>query len=372
MAKVRIRYYVVRQGRGYWQPTAAMKRQGFAARTLGQDGPEAWAAAEAMNAAWDRHRSGAGETKLITPGSLADVFRRYRGMDAWSRKKVRTREEWEDVWGVLEPVLGDVPVTEIDAELCDAFYQRLRALYSLHRRHRIFKVFRALMNVAIALQLITENPTLIVANEAPKGRSEIWSEGEQRRLAARAWKRGYRGLAVAIRIAYDSQLQPVDVRSLKLAQRRTDGAGTYFDTARAKTEKRAFATLSKATERMLDVYLERLDMTLHPDAPLIRTRTGAAYTTKDLLAKDFRTIRRELFPGDTRRLQDMRRTGNVEAAVGGAAPAHLSAKSGNTIGRSNALFETYTPVQLAAVREADAARAIGRARLKGNKPGGTV
>ena len=93
MAKVRIRYYVVRQGRGYWQPTAAMKRQGFAARTLGQDGPEAWAAAEAMNAAWDRHRSGAGETKLITPGSLADVFRRYRGMDAWSRKKVRTREE---------------------------------------------------------------------------------------------------------------------------------------------------------------------------------------------------------------------------------------------------------------------------------------
>ena len=46
-----------------------------------------------------------------------------------------------------------------------------------------------------------------------------------------------------------------------------------------------------------------------------------------------------------------------------AKPQDLSAKAGNTIGQSNALFETYTPVQLAAVRQADEARKKGRKKL---------
>ena len=57
-------------------------------------------------------------------------------------------------------------------------------------------------------------------------------------------------------------------------------------------------------------------------------------------------------------MQDMRRTGNVEAAVGGAHPQDLSAitgngMAGNTIAVSNAICETCTPVQPEAVRRAD-------------------
>ena len=60
----------------------------------------------------------------------------------------------------------------------------------------------------------------------------------------------------------------------------------------------------------------------------------------------------------------MANAARIEAAVGGAKPQDLSAKGGNTIGHSNALFETYTPVQLAAVRQADEARKKGREKLK--------
>jgi hypothetical protein len=63
----------------------------------------------------------------------------------------------------------------------------------------------------------------------------------------------------------------------------------------------------------------------------------------------------------------MSRTGNVEAAVGGAQPQDLSAKAGNTISVSNALFKTYAPVQLKAVRRADKARKRGRKALNKNK-----
>jgi hypothetical protein len=83
----------------------------------------------------------------------------------------------------------------------------------------------------------------------------------------------------------------------------------------------------------------------------------------DTLGDDFRDVRECIFPGDTRRLMDMRRTGNVEAVVGGAQPTHLAAKLANTLSQSNSIFETYTPTQLAAVRKADLAREIGRRKL---------
>ena len=122
---------------------------------------------------------------------------------------------------------------------------------------------------------------------------------------------------------------------------------------------------------MLDAYLAGLGVTVLAEAPLIRNRSGQPYT-KDKLAADFRTIRAAVLPGDTRQLMDLRRTGNVEAAVGGARPQELSAKAGNTIGTSSQLFETYTPVQLESVRQADEARVRGRKALKRNEGGSKV
>ena len=49
--------------------------------------------------------------------------------------------------------------------------------------------------------------------------------------------------------------------------------------------------------------------------------------------------------------------------VGGAEPTHLAAKHSNTLTHSNQIFETYTPVHIAAVKQADAARKVGRTRL---------
>jgi len=155
----------------------------------------------------------------------------------------------------------------------------------------------------------------------------------------------------------------VDIRALTPRQRAEDSQGVYFKTRRAKTGKRAFATLSKTTVDALDSYIAGLGFVIPADQPIIRNRSGSVYT-KDKLAADFRAIRTMLFDKDTRRMQDMRRTGNVEAAVGGAQPQDLSAKAGNTIAVSNTLFETYTPVQLEAVRRADTARKHGRKVVK--------
>lgn len=102
----------------------------------------------------------------------------------------------------------------------------------------------------------------------------------------------------------------------------------------------------------MTAYLDRLQIEMHPDAILFRTRSGNAYG-RETLAHDFAAVRAIAFPGDDRRLMDMRRSGVVEAVAGNAGPIGLAAKLANSIGRSNTLHKTYAPVDIEAVRNAD-------------------
>jgi hypothetical protein len=85
------------------------------------------------------------------------------------------------------------------------------------------------------------------------------------------------------------------------------------------------------------------------------------------------SVRAIVFPGDQRKLMDMRRSGAVEAIAGGADAVGLSAKLANSIGRSNALHKTYAPVDIEAVRNTDEARLQGRRKIRAaNEPGPKV
>jgi hypothetical protein len=231
-----------------------------------------------MNAEWDKARADGTTVDVYERGTLGWLFDDYRKRRAWRIKKDRTREEWEDAWTVIKPIFADVLVSEIDFAACDEFYTGLEKKFSLHRRHRVFKIFRALFSTALVYRLITTNPTLKIPNTAPKGRSEIWSEPEIVALRDKSCELGYHGLAVAIAVAHDTQLSPVDVRSLTLGMRRVDHHGVYFETARAKTGRKAFATISKATELLIERYLAGLAFALPADQPFIRNRSGHVYS----------------------------------------------------------------------------------------------
>jgi hypothetical protein len=102
-------------------------------------------------------------------------------------------------------------------------------------------------------------------------------------------------------------------------------------------------------------------------APIFRNRSGRPYS-KDTLGDDFRDVRTLVFgEQEKRQLADFRRSGSVEALAGDVAPEKLSSKMANSLSQSNRLQKTYAPVQLAAVRDADASRKLGRAKLKGER-----
>ena len=384
MTKVRVRHYVVKRGKGFWQPTKKMKALGFGSVPCGPDAPGAWAIAEEWNRRWDQARSGevpspamasaqnlsfenSEELTVYPPRSLGDAFRRYRRTEEWKRKAPRTREDWWRGWKRIKPVLGDCDPRTVRLDDVSAWRKFIEDTVSLREAHRAMKIWRALWKVAAALGYCIRDadPSLAVRNSAAPGRSAQWSEGEAVRLAKRAWRMGFYGLAAVISVAWDTQMSPGDVRALRASQTATAGSGTLFFTERGKTRKPVGGLLSARSLRLLGAYLEKLGVMLTGDAYIFRNRSGAAYS-KDTLGDDFRTVREAEFGALERRMlgHDFRRSGAVEAIAGEASPAALSHAMGNTLSASNQLFATYVPVSVATINQVAEARKKGRRTLR--------
>ena len=358
-------------GRRYFEPTQKMKAMGFEARPLGPDGPEARMEALRLYESFRTAKvTGTTATQKTYPlKSIGFAFERYRRTDAWKAKSAATRKkDWDWSWAIIEPVFGDVDPNTVQVEDIEELRSIILAKRGHHTAHRVVKVWRALWRVMAAMGYCGRDadPSKIIRNTAPKGRSATWRPVELVRIGITAWREGYRGLAALLAVAYDTQLSPGDCRQLTLAQRDKDARGMFFDTSRGKTGKAVLGTLSCRSERVLEAYLGLLGVELAPQAPIFRNRSGKAYSA-DTLGDDFRAIRAMVFPGDTRTILDIRRTGAVEAIAGDADPAALAAKMGNTIDKNRQLQETYLPNKTATVRRVDDARKQGRRNLRKNE-----
>ena len=384
------RYFVKIKGCYYWRPTPRMKRVGFQDRALGKNELHAKQEAIRLSAEWDRHRFGESlqpNIMIYPPGSLGHAYsraialreaeRKAKGI-TWTREQ-KARDDWPRAWRWIGPAFGDFDPLAVVSEDLLALRAKVAERVSESEAFRVIKVWRALWAKLTPLGHTVppgSDPALAFSNSAPAPRQQVWPQRDVLRLVQRAWREGYYGLAALLAVAWDTMLSPVDVRSLTVAQRGHDGQGSLFALARAKTGRAAAGTLTRWSEAILDAYLTELGVELHAATPIFWTRGGTTTGkggrpwpprpyTSDRLGIDFRHIRTLVFgPDDQRQIQDMRRSGAVEAMRGDAAPAKLSAKMANTIASSNRLHRTYIPVDIASVRDVDEARAAGRERTK--------
>ena len=292
----------------------------------------------------------------------------------WSKRALSARTKiWWPAWFRIREIWGDVAPDTITFDQMSRWRAALEKQHGRDVAHKTLRVWRTFWPIMQGLKIATGvDPSRGVRNTAPAPRYQRWSEGEAVRLVKGAWRRGYHGLACIIAVAWDTQFSPIDVRTLAERHRAVVGGGTIFDRqvdGRAKTGRAAIGTLSRRTERLVTDYLAGLGAERLPDAVLFRTRSGKAYQDARL-SRDFEAVREFVFPGDERRLMDMRRSGTVEAVAGGADAVGLSAKLANSIGRSNALHKAYAPVEIEAVRKTDEARRQGRRKMRaGNESG---
>ena len=390
MGKVKIPYYVVVKGRGYWRPTRHMKGFGFAIVRCGPDAPDAWKIAAEWNQRWQAVRRGDAAPPVDTsklsrdpaevvrrypPRSVGAAFQAYIRSDEWASRALSARNKvWWPAWYRIRDMWGDVDPNTIEFSAMSRWRTALEKKHGRSVAHKTLRVWRALWTVMQGMKIaFGADPSRGVRNHAPAPRHQRWTEGEAVCLVKGAWRHGYRGLACIIAVSWDTQFSPVDVRTLAERHRAAAAGRLIFDRqaeGRAKTGRAAIGTVSRRTERLVSAYLagtERL-----PDAILFRTRSGSPYR-EATLAHDFAAVRALVFPGDKRKLMDMRRSGAVEAIAGGADAVGLSAKLANSIGRSNALHKTYAPVDIEAVRNTDDARLKGRRKMRaGNESGAKV
>lgn len=368
----------------FWQPTAKMQALGFRSVPLGPDGPAAWALADEWERRWQSTRVGSVPSPALVAASnlslaeseeltvyparcIGEGFKRFRRTAEWGRKKPRTREDWWRAWKHIKPIFGDVDPRTVTLEDVSAWRLMVEETVSLREAHRCLKIWRALWKVLAALGYCRRDadPSLGVRNTQAPGRSLRWSEGEIVRVAKRAWRMGYYGLAAVIAVAWDTQLNPGDVTALRASQLAAAAAGDAFFTERGKSSVPVGGVLSSRAIAVLTAYLERLGVQLHGDAHIFRNRSGAPYSV-DTLGDDFRDVRTAEFGELEKRTigHDFRRTGAVEAIVGGAQSEHVAHAMGNTLSASNALFATYVPVNVSTLREVMSARKIGRRKLR--------
>lgn len=383
MGKVKIPYYTVIAGRGYWRPSRKMRALGFQIIRCGSDGPEAWAIAAEWNGRWQTVRKGdaapplnldqlsrdqAEAARRYPPGSIGAAFQVYIRTPEWAARAYLTRDKiWWPAWFRIRDLWGDVAPDTITFEMMSRWRAALEKKHGRDVAHKTLRVWRTFWKIMLGMKVArTADPSMGIRNYAPAPRWQRWSEGETVRLVKSALRHGYHGLACIVAVAWDTQFSPVDVRTLAARHRAHIGSRLVFDRqadGRAKTGRAAIGTLSVRTERLVSAYLAALQIDLHPDAILFRTRSGGAYG-RETLAHDFAAARALTFPQDKRRLMDMRRSGVVEAVAGDAGPIGLAAKLANSIGRSNTLHKTYAPVDIEAVRNTDAARLRGRQRMR--------
>lgn len=381
LGSVKIPYYLVINGRGYWRPHPRMHAYGFQSVPCGPDGPDAWEVAQTWNKRWQAVRRGeeappidldqldneqAEAARRYPPGSVGAAFQVYIRTEEWKKKALSTRLKiWWPCWFRIRDMWGDVLPDSISFEQMSAWRAALERKKGVDVAHKTLKTWRALWNVMLGLKVARgADPSTGVRNVAPRPRHQRWSEGEAVRLAKGAWRMGFRGLACVIATCWDTGFQPGDARTLCGRHVAKDGQRTIFDRqedGRKKTGRAVIGTISRRSERLVWTYLANIE--LLPDAILFRNRSGEPYR-EDTLADDFAIVRKIVFPGDTRRLMDMRRSGVVEAVAGDVAPLGLSAKLANSIDRSNTLHKTYAPVDIAAVRAADEARLRGRRKMR--------
>jgi hypothetical protein len=94
VTKIRIPYYVIVAGRGYWRTTPKMQAKGFSTVRRGPDGTAAWAIAENWNRRWQAVRKGEAPAPIDTYAPVdLEAVRNTDIARVQGRRKIRAGNE---------------------------------------------------------------------------------------------------------------------------------------------------------------------------------------------------------------------------------------------------------------------------------------
>ncbi|XIA63230.1 hypothetical protein ACFIOY_29045 [Bradyrhizobium sp. TZ2] len=179
--------------------------------------------------------------------ALRKAARAAKGV-IWTLEQEK-RDSWPRAWKRLEPLFADCDPRTIEPEhflRIDAVTGETKGLVpeveravSITERHMVIKVWRALWKKMAGIKYceLCSAPSKSFANTPPEPRDQIWSRREVLKLVQFAWRNELYGLAAWMAVAWDSQLSPIDNRSLTLAHARRDQSASSSRWIEQKPER---------------------------------------------------------------------------------------------------------------------------------------
>lgn len=275
MARFKVRHLIEKPSGFYFQATPKMRLAGIFSESLGPDLGSAIVRAEALNTSWDAIRKGEDQPSQDAPrrGTISWLIVELRNSAEWRDKAPATIDEIEYAFGIIEPVFGPTALRRVTPRDCTVFYATLREQGSVHRAARIFKWLRYLLNFAIRQGFLVSNSAAAVRVKRPPPRMQVWTPDQVTAAIKAAKAEGLHAVAVALAIAYDTSLRPVDIRSLTSGQVKAD----RLEVVQAKTGRPVHLPLWPETVQVIREPSEpcpwpRLRFSERPVAdPILRT-----------------------------------------------------------------------------------------------------
>lgn len=339
MGSFKIPNVVERNGGYYFQAKRHMRRAGIHSEALGTDLAAAVKRAQELNLAWQDIRTGKDQPRQVKAptGTLARLVDDLLDSVEFTDKSRARQAEIEYSLKHISPVFGPSRLEAITPANCEKFYDILREQGSVHKAARVIKDLRYLFNRAIRLRLITFNPALAFQVKQPESRSQTWTSDQVNLAVTTAWSEGFKGAAVALAIAYDTGLSPVDIRTLTMGQ--IEG-NRIVGVTRAKTGRPVEPKLWPETVDWIGLYHNDLGVASTPAALVVRTRRGRPYM-KDRLSRDIRIVLRKAGIPDAVQLRDLRRTATTESAENEATVPEIAAARGWAMATAAKDMDTY-------------------------------
>lgn len=346
MANIKVRHLVQKGNAFYWQPTTALRNQGWKCRKLANNMEAAIAEAEKINDELDRWRLGSGEISAVpVMNSVKSLIVSYQRSNKYLDLKPRTRRDYDYRLSIIEKWAGTTPVEAITPAAVSNLWQNL-AKKSKYKANMTVAVLRLLLQHAIRpLGWLQFNPASRPDLAYIQPRSTIWTREEEELAVKIADQMGYFNLGTAILLgAYMAQREG-DI--LKIDWRDYAGGGIFVK--QNKTGAYICVPLHPVLKARLDSYTDRRGLIVKSDYD------GGQYTQSSFI-KNFARVRKavcEKIPEFERCwFMDLRRTAIVRLAEAGCTEAQISAVSGHKIDTCRRILETYLPRNSTMAQEA--------------------
>lgn len=259
------------------------------------------------------------ETKL--PENLVELCDRYKASTWFSKLKGKTAREYERYMiALLRSPYGLAPINRINNYTADMIYKRIAEESGITAAKYFVAVWRRIFEFAIKFGYADRNPWRHLEVKSAPARSVSWTEEQVFEAIQWALGKGYKGLAVALCLMYDTGQRPIDILYLTYASIKKDDLGLYVDITQTKRGRKVKPALSLYTIGLLGGEEQVL---AQPDDKFV-----VEIKSRESLNKQFNQLRADKPEFKKLQMRDLRRSALTE--MGSASDDLMVSVSGHS------------------------------------------